>query len=161
MGSISGSGWSSGERNGHPLQYSCLQNSRDKGDWWATVHGVAKSHTQLSDWAQHTHHRVHDMLKKLKCRVAMAGESSETWMWRMAQEEAPEVNGVEIKTGLPRFTEMWWKELKSFKWGSNTVALHLRIFFWLQEGECTEGQSGSFRRIQWELVVSLRQGLWQ
>ena len=34
----------------------------------------------------------------------MAGESSETW--RGAQEEAPEVSGVEIKTGLPRFTEM-------------------------------------------------------
>ena len=33
---------SSGERNGNPLQYSCLGNPMDRGAWWATVHGVAK-----------------------------------------------------------------------------------------------------------------------
>ena len=32
-----------------PLQYSCLENPMDGGDWWARVHGVAKSRTQLSD----------------------------------------------------------------------------------------------------------------
>ena len=37
------------EGNGDPLQYSCLENSMDRGAWWATVHGVAKSWTQLSD----------------------------------------------------------------------------------------------------------------
>ena len=31
--------------NGNPLQYSCLENSMDRGTWWATVHGVAKSWT--------------------------------------------------------------------------------------------------------------------
>ena len=38
-------GWrrSPGEGNGNPLQFSCLENSMDRGDWWATVHGVAKS----------------------------------------------------------------------------------------------------------------------
>ena len=40
---------SSGEGNGNPLQYSCLENPMDRGAWWATVHGVAKSRTQLSD----------------------------------------------------------------------------------------------------------------
>ena len=40
---------SSGEGNGNPLQYSCLENSMDWGAWRATVHGVAKNHTQLSD----------------------------------------------------------------------------------------------------------------
>ena len=40
---------SPGEGNGNPLGYSCLGNSMDKGGWWATVHGVAKSWTQLSD----------------------------------------------------------------------------------------------------------------
>ena len=34
-----------GEGNGHPLQYSCLENSMDRGAWKATVHGVAKSQT--------------------------------------------------------------------------------------------------------------------
>ena len=40
---------SPGERNGNPLQYSCLENSMDRGVWWATVCGAAKSQTQLSD----------------------------------------------------------------------------------------------------------------
>ena len=40
---IPGSGRSPGEGNGYPLQYSCLENSMDRGAWWATVHGVAKS----------------------------------------------------------------------------------------------------------------------
>ena len=43
MGSILGSGRSPGEGNGNPIQYSCLKNSMDRGAWWATVHGVAKS----------------------------------------------------------------------------------------------------------------------
>ena len=38
------------EGNGSPLQYSCLENPMDRGTWWATVHGVAKSRTQLSDF---------------------------------------------------------------------------------------------------------------
>ena len=41
--------WIKGEENGHPLQYSCLENPMDRGAWWATVHGVTKSRTQLSD----------------------------------------------------------------------------------------------------------------
>ena len=48
-GSIPGSGSTVGEGNGYPLQYSCLKNSKDRGAWQATVHGVAKSWTQLSD----------------------------------------------------------------------------------------------------------------
>ena len=40
----------SGEGNGNPLQYSCLGNPMDAGAWWAAVHGVARSWTQLSDF---------------------------------------------------------------------------------------------------------------
>ena len=50
LGSIPGLGTSPGEGNGNPLQYSCLENPTDGGTWWATVHGVAKSWTQLSDF---------------------------------------------------------------------------------------------------------------
>ena len=50
LGLIPGSGRSPGEGNGNPLQYSCLENPKDKGAWWATVHGVAKSRTRLSDF---------------------------------------------------------------------------------------------------------------
>ena len=49
LGLIPGLGRSFGEGNGNPLQYSCLENSMDRGVWWAAVHGVAKSWTQLSD----------------------------------------------------------------------------------------------------------------
>ena len=48
-GSIPGSGRSPGEGNGSPLWYSCLENPTDGGAWWATVHGVTKSWTGLSD----------------------------------------------------------------------------------------------------------------
>ena len=49
-GSIPGLGRSPEEENGNPLQYSCLENPMDGGAWWATVHGVAKSQTPLSDF---------------------------------------------------------------------------------------------------------------
>ena len=47
LGLIPWSGRSSGEGNGNPLQYSCLENPIDRGAWWAAVHGVAKSWTRL------------------------------------------------------------------------------------------------------------------
>ena len=50
LGLIPGSGTSPGEGNGNPLQYSCLENPMDGGAWQATVHGVAKSRTGLSDF---------------------------------------------------------------------------------------------------------------
>ena len=49
LGSIPGSGRSPGERNGSPLQYSCLENPMDRGAWRATGHEVAKGWTPLSN----------------------------------------------------------------------------------------------------------------
>ena len=43
------------EGNGNPLQYSCLENPMDGGAWWAPVHGVARSQTQLSDFPSTFH----------------------------------------------------------------------------------------------------------
>ena len=51
LGSIPGFGRSPGGGHGNPLQYSCLENPMDRGAWQATVHGVPKSWTCLSDWA--------------------------------------------------------------------------------------------------------------
>ena len=45
LGSIPESVRSPGEENGNPIQYSCLGNPMDRGAWWATAHGVAKSQT--------------------------------------------------------------------------------------------------------------------
>ena len=50
-GSIPECGKSPGEGNGSPLQYSCLENPMEEGAWWATVHGVAKSRTRLSNFS--------------------------------------------------------------------------------------------------------------
>ena len=61
VGLIPGSGRYTGEENGHPLQYSCLESSMDRGAWWATVHGIAESdmneqlsrHAHISDFIQY------------------------------------------------------------------------------------------------------------
>ena len=53
VGSVPGSGRSSGEGNGNPLQYSCLENPMDRGAWQATVLGVSKSQTQLKRLSTH------------------------------------------------------------------------------------------------------------
>ena len=55
--SIPGSGRSPGVGNGSPLQCSFLENSMDRGAWWTTVHGVAKSGTLLS-----THTRTYTLM---------------------------------------------------------------------------------------------------
>ena len=59
-GLIPWSGRSPGKGNGNPLQYSCLENPMDGGAWCATVQGVAKSWTQLSDFTS-----LHATLKSL------------------------------------------------------------------------------------------------
>ena len=74
---IPGPGRSPGEGNGNPLQYSCLENSMDRGVLWAIIHGVTKSWTWLSDWQAHIRicifiylymHILLTMLKEKKCR---------------------------------------------------------------------------------------------
>ena len=54
-----------GEGNGYPLQYSCLENSKDRGAWWATADGVAKNWTQLSDF--HFTHLKNEAVTNLCC----------------------------------------------------------------------------------------------
>ena len=53
-GSIPGSGRFPAEGNGNPLRYSCLENPMDRGVWWATTPGIAKSQIELSDLNTHT-----------------------------------------------------------------------------------------------------------
>ena len=72
VGLIPGSRRSLGAGNGNLLQYSCLGNSMNRGAWWATVHGVAKSQTQL---------RAHTHSDKKRARGAgwAVGELDEQW----------------------------------------------------------------------------------
>ena len=63
VGSIPGLGISPRVGNGKPLQYSCLQNSMDRGAWWAAVHGVARSRTRLSDFTFTFH--IHALEKEM------------------------------------------------------------------------------------------------
>ena len=55
---ISGLGRCPGRGHGNPLQYSYLGNPMDRGVWWATVHGVAKSWTRLKQPNAHNMHRI-------------------------------------------------------------------------------------------------------
>ena len=67
-------------QDGTPLQYSCLENPMDGGAWWAAVHGVAKSQTQLSDFTFTFH--FHALEKE------MATHSS-VLAWRVPGTEEP------------------------------------------------------------------------
>ena len=81
-GSVLGLGRSPGGGNGNPLQDSCLENPKDRGAWGATVHGVAKSQTQLRDWAC-----MHDLTSvpfslpvSLRCNWHAGSSCSVTWL---------------------------------------------------------------------------------
>ena len=73
LGLIPGLGTSSGEGNGNPLQYSCLENPMDRGAWWATVHWVAMSQTRLSDFTFNQ-----KSSKQTKAQVQMASQLNST-----------------------------------------------------------------------------------
>ena len=70
VGSIPGLGRSPGGGNGNPLQYSCLDNLMDRGAWWATVHGVAKSWMKIEPMCAHVrmcmcaHTHTHNVWEK-------------------------------------------------------------------------------------------------
>ena len=72
---------SPGERNGNPLQYSCLENPMDGGTWWATVHGVAKSRTRL-----HFHFHFMDIYRVWT--ISTSGEKSVRQATAAAEPEA-------------------------------------------------------------------------
>ena len=69
-GSIPGSGRSPREGHGNPLWYFCLENPMDRGTWWATVYGVAKSWTRLSDFTHSlTHAKAGPLEKPSLCKL--------------------------------------------------------------------------------------------
>ena len=115
---IAASVWLSSCDNGTPLQHSCLENPMDGGAWWAAVHGVAGSRTQLSDFPFTFH--FHALEKE------MATHSS-TLAWKIPWMEEPGrlqsmVSlrvGHDWATSLSLFTFMHWRR----KWQPTPVFL--------------------------------------
>ena len=124
---------SSGEGNGTQLQYSCLENPMDGGAWWAAVHGVAKSWTQLSDFTFNFH--FHALEKEMATHSSVPA-------WRIPGTGEP---GGLLSVGSHRVRHDW----SDFSSGSSSNALFilpfprqfyifliiplgLQIFLWLQ-----------------------------
>ena len=95
LGSIPALGRSPGEGHGNPLQYSCLKNSMDKGAWRATVHGVAKSQTRLSDFTFTFH--FHALEKEMATHSSILA-------WRIPWTEEP--GGLQLM-GSQRIRHDW------------------------------------------------------
>ena len=66
-----------GEGNGNPLQYSCLENPTDGEAWWATVHGIAKSRTRLSDFTHSLTHSESPYVTGARAEACGAAGSTE------------------------------------------------------------------------------------
>ena len=82
-GSIPGSGRSPAEGNGNPLQYPCLENSMDGGAWQATVHGVTKSRTRLSNFSSLQYNKLITFIIQLsnkQCLVSCASSILVPWI---------------------------------------------------------------------------------
>ena len=85
-----------GEGNGTPLQYSCLENPMNRGAWWAAVHGVAKSRTQLSylTFTFHFHALEKEMATHssvLAWRIPGMGEPGGCRLWGRRESDTTEV----------------------------------------------------------------------
>ena len=87
---IPGSGRSPGEGNGNPLQYSCLENPMDRGAWWATVHGVAKSRTRLSDFTLLLTQMTHQLLEERGSKTSQSSLVGVTQGWLLIFHSGPQ-----------------------------------------------------------------------
>ena len=107
-----------GEGNGHPLQYSCLGNHMDGGAWWATVHGVAKSWTWLSDFIFTFH--FHALEKEMATHSSILA-------WR--------IPGTEESGGLPSMGSQSWTQLMQLSSSSSSskifIFLNMLCIFFL------------------------------
>ena len=93
---MSGSGRSPGLRNGNILQYSCLENSMDRVDFWATIHGVAKSWTRLrASVYTHTHTHTH----------TQSSIQSLTWVRIFCDPMDCSTPSFPVHHQLPKFTQ--------------------------------------------------------
>ena len=94
-----------GEGNGNPLRYSCLENPRDGGAWWAVVHGVAQSWTWLTDWTTATNKKSASSQGFMKTKFARLFKNYD-WLCCIG-----EGNGNPLQCSClenPRDGGAWW-----------------------------------------------------
>ena len=102
-GSIPGSGRSSGEGNGNPLQYSCLENPMDRGAWWATVHRVAKSRMWLKCLSMLAQHSTFS--PSVQSRTVAGRTSLAVQRWRLRTSAAGFAGSIQVRGLIPRGLE--------------------------------------------------------
>ena len=114
-----------GEGNGNPLQYSCLGNPMDGEAWWATVYGVARSQTRLSDFTFTFH--FHTLEKE------MATHSS-ALAWRIPGRTGepgglPSM-GSQSQTRLSNFTSVGGRTEEGSGWGTRVYLWRIHVDIW-------------------------------
>ena len=114
-----------GVRNGKLLQYSCLENSMDRGTWWATVHEVSKTQTWLSNWA-YTHTHTHSYHRAFKKNVQLRQLTKKIHRWQMKKtlhiiiiRKMPNVR-LNIKHWQHQMLRSMWNIRNLFISGKNT-----------------------------------------
>ena len=94
-----------GEGNGNPLQYSCLENPRDRGAWWAAVYGIAESRTRLKQLSSSSSMHVRGSKLRLYCICAQLLSPVQLYVtpWTEAHQAALsiEFSRQEYWSGLP------------------------------------------------------------
>ena len=125
---IPGLGRSPGEGNGNPLQYSCLESSMDWGAWKATVYGVAKRRTQLSDFTfTFTFHSAYKLNKQ--------GDNIQLWhtpfpIWKQSVVPCPVLTVASWPAYRFLKRQVWWLDISisfrifhSLLWSTQSKAL--------------------------------------
>ena len=77
-----------GEGNGNPLQYSCLENPRDREAWWAAVYGVAQSRTRLRWLSSSSSNSSSPIINKGPSIQSYCFSSGHVWMWELDYKES-------------------------------------------------------------------------
>ena len=115
-GLIPGLGKSPGEGNGNPLQYSCLENSTDRGAWQAMVYAVAKRQMWLNVWA---HSYILEWLRALMSKVT----EEETTLWLPLNSKLPTYHVY-----FGKVFSCPWLELPSLIWPSYWLSEIIQVF---------------------------------
>ena len=126
LGSIPVWGKSPGEENERPLQYYCLENSMDRGAWWAHVHGVAKSRTRLSDC-------YFTFMASLVAQTVKNQPAMQKTQVQFLGFEDPLEKGMDSYSSIIAWRIPWTEEpgwLQSM--GSQSIGYYLATFYSLQ-----------------------------